>query len=72
MKEEVSLKACNSRGFDLIIANLQESLHVFSVSSPSNMIHGWNDHKRKNIEALFEYPTNGGPLLPFVLVKKSN
>lgn len=74
MREEVSSKACTSRGFDLITTNLQESLHVFSVSSPLNIIHGWNDHKRKNVEALFEfafaYPTNDDPLLPFVLVKK--
>lgn len=47
MKEEISLKAYTSRGFDLIIANLQEGLHVLSNSSPSNSIHAWNDHERK-------------------------
>jgi hypothetical protein len=70
----VSSEDCSFGGFDLIIADLPEGLHVPNVSSPPHIIPPWNDHKRKNIEALFEfacaYLTDDGPLLLFVHEKK--
>lgn len=73
-KRKVSSEDCTFGGFDLIIADLPEGLPVPNVSSPPHVIPAWNDHKRKNIEALFEfacaYLTDDGPLLLFVPEKK--
>jgi hypothetical protein len=47
---------------------------MLSVSSPPNAVPFWNDHKTKNIEAMFEiafeYFTNDSPLLLYVHEKK--
>ena len=69
-QEEDFSEDCSFRGFDLIIVDLPESLHVPNVSSPSHIIPAWNNYKIKNIEALFQfacaYLTHDVPLLLFV------
>ena len=74
-KRRVSLEDCSFGGFDHIIADLPEGLPVPNVSTPSHVIPAWNDHKRKNIEALFEfactYLTDDGIFLLFVHEKKN-
>lgn len=66
--------SCNFGGFDFIIDVLPKGMLMPCFSSPPNATPFWNDHKTKNIEALFEiafvYFTNDGPLLLYVHEKK--
>lgn len=76
VQEKGFLEACTFGGFNLIIIDLLKGLRVPNVLSPPNIIHAWNDNKRKNIDALFKflftYLTNDdGPLFLFVYEKKN-
>ena len=46
---------CKFGGFDRIIADLPEDLHVPNVSSHPDLIPSWNAHNSKDIEALFGF-----------------
>ena len=51
----VSSNSCPHRGFDLLIANLHESLLVPRITSPPLSIPIWNRHDVNEVETTFEF-----------------
>jgi hypothetical protein len=50
----MSNDTCPHRGFDLLIADLHESLHVLHFFFPL-VVQEWNKHNTTEIEAIFEF-----------------
>ena len=46
---------CPHCSFDLLIADLPESLHVPYISFPPSVVLEWNKHNTTEIEAIFEF-----------------
>ena len=46
---------CPHRGFDLLIGDLPEGLHVPQISSPPSDVPQWNKHSTTEVEAIFEF-----------------
>ena len=51
----VSNDTCPHRGFDLLIADLREGLHVPHISFSPSVVLELNKHNTTEIEAIFEF-----------------